>query len=145
MRPLASTDYSRGHLDVLRSLTSADDCGAGAWEERFRELSRSNQSASKYFIVVVVAKDTDRLVATGTVFLEPKFLRKLATAGHIEDIAVDSSMQGKGIGKVLIAALTSLSEQSGAYKTFLDCSPDNVPFYSKCGYENKGVNMAKYT
>ena len=77
MRPLASTDYSRGHLDVLRSLTSADDCGAGAWEERFRELSRSNQSASKYFIVVVVAKDTDRLPAPGAGFLGPQFLLSL--------------------------------------------------------------------
>ena len=53
-------------------------------------------------------------------------------------------MQGKGLGKILIAALTALSESAGAYKTLLDCSDDNVPFYVKCGYETKGLNMAKY-
>ena len=94
--------------------------------------------------VLEATRRLDELVATGTVFLEPKFLRNLATAAHIEDIAVDKSMQGKGLGKVLIEALTTLSENAGAYKTLLDCSDDNVPFYTKCGYETKGVYMAKY-
>ena len=53
-------------------------------------------------------------------------------------------MQGKGLGKILINTLTSLSEQAGAYKTILDCSNDNVPFYKKCAYEVKGVEMSKY-
>ena len=95
--------------------------------------------------MVIVSKETDELVATGTVFLEPKFLRNLASAAHIEDIAVDKSMQGKGLGKILIAALTALSESAGAYKTLLDCSDDNVPFYKKCGYDVKGLQMSKYT
>lgn len=145
IRPLASTDYARGHIKVLGSLTTVADPGEAAWTERFELLAQSHASASRYFIVVIVSKDTDELVATGTVFLEPKFLRSLATAAHIEDIAVDKSMQGKGLGKVLIAALTALSESAGAYKTLLDCSDDNVPFYQKCGYETKGVYMAKYT
>lgn len=144
IRPLASSDYNRGHIHVLSSLTSVADPGEAAWVERFRLLSQSQQSASRYFITVIVSKDTDQLVATGTVFLEPKFLRSLATAAHIEDIAVDKSMQGKGLGKILIQALTALSEGAGAYKTLLDCSDDNVPFYVKCGYETKGVYMAKY-
>ncbi|WFD31161.1 glucosamine-phosphate N-acetyltransferase [Malassezia sp. CBS 17886] len=144
IRPLASTDYARGHIRVLGSLTTVADPGEAAWKERWELLAKSNASASKYFIVVIVSKDTDELVATGTLFLEPKFLRSLATAGHIEDITVDSSMQGKGLGKIIIKALTALSEESGAYKTLLDCSEDNVPFYNKCGYETKGVYMAKY-
>ncbi|WFD20562.1 glucosamine-phosphate N-acetyltransferase [Malassezia caprae] len=144
IRPLASSDYGRGHIRVLSSLTSVADPGEAAWKERFHVLSQARQSASQYFITVIVSKDTDQLVATGTVFLEPKFLRSLATAAHIEDIAVDKSMQGKGLGKILIQALTALSEGAGAYKTLLDCSDDNVPFYVKCGYETKGVYMAKY-
>lgn len=145
IRPLAASDYHRGHINVLASLTSVADPGEKAWRERFDELSRSNASASKYFICVVVSKETDQLVATGTVFLEPKFLRSLATAAHIEDIAVDKSTQGKGVGKILISALTAIAEKTGAYKTFLDCSDDNVPFYQKCGYDVKGVQMSKYT
>lgn len=120
------------------------DPGEDAWKARYQELAASNGSASKYFVVVIVSKSSDKLVATGTVFLEPKFLRNLASAAHIEDISVDKSMQGKGLGKILIQALTTLSETAGAYKTLLDCSDDNVAFYNKCGYEVKGVYMAKY-
>lgn len=144
VRPLASSDYSRGHIHVLSSLTSVTDPGEAAWKARYAELAQSHASASKYFVVVIVSKTTDQLVATGTVFLEPKFLRNLASAAHIEDISVDKSMQGKGVGKVLIQALTTVSENAGAYKTLLDCSDDNVAFYNKCGYETKGVYMAKY-
>ena len=46
-------------------------------------------------------------------------------AGHIEDIAVDTSVQGKGLGKKIINALTLLSETLGAYKVILDCSEEN--------------------
>ncbi|WFD02236.1 glucosamine-phosphate N-acetyltransferase [Malassezia obtusa] len=144
IRPLASSDYARGHIRVLASLTSVQDPGEEAWKARYTELARSQASASKYYIAVIVSKSTDQLVATGTVFLEPKFLRNLASAAHIEDISVDKAMQGKGLGKILIQALTTLSETAGAYKTLLDCSDDNVPFYNKCGYETKGVYMAKY-
>lgn len=144
IRPLASSDYARGHIQVLASLTSVVDPGEDAWKARYQELAASNGSASKYFVVVIVSKSSDKLVATGTVFLEPKFLRNLASAAHIEDISVDKSMQGKGLGKILIQALTTLSETAGAYKTLLDCSDDNVAFYNKCGYEVKGVYMAKY-
>ncbi|PKI82482.1 glucosamine-phosphate N-acetyltransferase [Malassezia vespertilionis] len=144
MRPLASSDYARGHIAVLASLTSVADPGEAKWRERFAALAAARGGASPYFVVVIVSKDTDELVATGTVFLEPKFLRNLATAAHIEDIAVDTRMQGKGLGKVLIEGLTALGEQCGAYKTLLDCSEENVLFYNKCGYETKGVYMAKY-
>lgn len=138
---MASSDYRRGHLDVLKVLTSVGDPGEEAWVQRYRELV----AAGIYFVAVIVSRETDTIVATGTVFLEPKFIRTLATAGHIEDIAVDASTQGKGVGKALIAALTAVGKSRGAYKILLDCSEDNVPFYTKCGYERKGVEMARYT
>ena len=122
-------------------LTSVGDPGEDAWVQRFRELA----AAGIYYIAVIVSRETDAIVATGTVFLEPKFIRTLATAGHIEDIAVDASTQGKGVGKALIATLSAVGKSRGAYKILLDCSEDNVPFYTKCGYERKGVEMAKYT
>lgn len=84
------------------------------------------QSASppSYFIVAILDTETDALVAVGTVFLEHKFIRNLGICGHIEDIAVDPSTQGKGLGKILINALTELSESLGSYKVILDCSED---------------------
>jgi GNAT superfamily N-acetyltransferase len=106
---------------VLRALTSVPDVGEAAWEGRFAEM-RDAQPRAYYPLVLV---EQGRIVATGTLFLERKFIRALGAAGHIEDIAVDKSQQGKGLGRVIIAALTAVSEAVGAYKTILDCSEEN--------------------
>ena len=112
MRPLRSDDH--GLFDLLAVLTSSPDMGAGAFERRFAELREHKDT---YFIIVITdEKDDKRLVATGTVFTEPKFLRGCSKVGHIEDIAVSKEMQGKGLGKVLINILTDLSERVGCYK-----------------------------
>ncbi len=100
------------------------DVGAEAWASQFKLLQSSAQT-SPYYCIVIVDKQTDAVVATGTAFVEHKFIRGLGKVGHIEDIAVDKSMQGKSLGKRVIAALTAISEKAGAYKTILDCSEDN--------------------
>lgn len=46
--------------------------------------------------------------------------------GHIEDIAVDKSMQGRKLGLRIINALTAISEAIGCYKTILNCNDSNV-------------------
>lgn len=140
LRPLASDDYERGHLDVLAVLASAPDVGAVAWKSRFEEMKTTVPDS--YYPIAIVDRATDRIVAIGTLFVEIKFLRGNARAGHIEDIAVDVSQQGKGLGKTIIAALTAISEEKlGCYKVFLDCSEQNKPFYEKCGYKYAGVQM----
>jgi len=53
-------------------------------------------------------------------------------------------MQGKKLGLRIIQALTHVSETVGCYKTILNCNENNIPFYEKCGYERREVEMAKY-
>ncbi|GAA5955340.1 hypothetical protein JCM8115_001921 [Rhodotorula mucilaginosa] len=144
LRPLAASDYPRGHLELLTHLTAAPDVGQQAWSNRFEELKRVNAAQLTYLPVVIVEDDADRIVGQATVFLERKFLRNAGLCGHIEDVVVDPRMQGKKLGLKLIEVLTALSEHAGAYKTILDCDPKNEAFYAKCGYENKGCEMAKY-
>lgn len=91
-------------------------------------------------------------------------------AGHIEDVVVDSSYRGAQLGKRcaavchhlslqgrggggqrnywslrcrLIAEATRLAEQAGCYKVILDCSEDNVSFYTKCDLKRKDVQMVR--
>lgn len=79
-----------------------------------------------YYSIVVLDRNTDKIVGVGTVFIERKFLHTLGSVGHIEDIAVDKDQQGKKIGLRIIQALTHISENSGCYKTILNCSNDNI-------------------
>ena len=46
--------------------------------------------------------------------------------GSFEDIAVDEHQQGKKLGLRVIQALTRISENSGCYKTILNCSDKNI-------------------
>lgn len=123
IRPLASSDYHRGHLSVLQALTDTPDPGQAAYVEQFQLMKTSKPMS--YFVLAIVSAETDKVVAVGSLFLECKFIRNLGSAGHIEDIAVDTTVQGKGLGKKMINALTLLSESLGAYKVILDCSTDN--------------------
>ena len=82
-----------------------------------------------YFPIVILDVNSDKIVAVGTLFIERKFLRGLGSVGHIEDIAVDKSQQGKKLGLRIIQALTHISESSGCYKTILNCSDANIRQY----------------
>lgn len=120
---MALEDYERGHLQIMQVLTSTPDPGKQAYNEAFKRMQTS--SPPSYFILTIVNRSNDQLLAIGSVFLEYKFIRNLGICGHIEDIAVDAKAQGKGLGKKLILALTELSESLGSYKVILDCSEEN--------------------
>ncbi|KIJ49190.1 hypothetical protein M422DRAFT_205405 [Sphaerobolus stellatus SS14] len=141
IRPLASTDYKRGHLDILRVLTEAPDVGDDAWRAQFASC---RSTPDTYYSLVIVDRATDKIIGVGCLFVERKFLRGLGKVGHIEDIAVDTKQQGKKLGLRIINALTYISEITGCYKTILNCSEKNIPFYEKCGFERKEAEMAKY-
>lgn len=126
IRPLASDDYKRGHLEVLKILSKVSDPGLSAYQAHFAAMKSSSPKAQAYFVISIVSRETDQVVGTGTVFVEKKFLRGLGSVGHIEDIAVSKDMQGKKLGLRVIQCLTAISESVGCYKTILNCSDENI-------------------
>jgi len=142
IRPLASTDISRGHFSVLNVLSPSPTPSVEAYKDHFNLLRTVNASTSSinstnplvkaptYLVLAIVSKANDQVVATGSLFIERKFLRGLSLVGHIEDIAVDKNVQGKRLGWRVVVALTELSESLGAYKTILNCSTDNIRKHS---------------
>ena len=115
---------------MLSVLTQAPDVGAEAWAAQFQAM-RSEPAA--YYVLVVVSRETDQIVASGGVFVESKFLRGLGRVGHIEDIAVAREMQGKKLGLRMIQALTQISEDVGCYKTILNCNENNISTFYVSG------------
>ena len=153
LRPLAASDYARGHLELLTHLTAAPDVGQEAWSIRFEELKRVNAVELTYLPIVIVEDQSDRLVGQATVFIERKFLRNAGLCGHIEDVVVDPRMQGKKLGLKLIEVLTALSEHVGAYKVragprlpFFRSEPDSLQAYLQtildCDPKNEGEHAA---
>ena len=98
-----------------------------------------------YKIIVVEDKRSNRIVGAGSVIIEMKFNRQAqGKAGHIEDIVVDKSQRGKNLGLRIIQLLKQIAWANDCYKIVLDCADYNVPFYNKCGFYVKGVEMACY-
>ncbi|KAF2401939.1 acyl-CoA N-acyltransferase [Trichodelitschia bisporula] len=143
LRPLKRSDFANGHLDVLRDLAYLGEITEKMWTERFDWMLKCNGT---YYVAVIEdpSRDGGKIVATGTLMVEKKFLYKLGTQGHIEDVAVIGDQQGKKLGVKLLHALDHIAEQVGCYKTILDCSEENEGFYVKCGYEKAGSEMHHY-
>ncbi|KAF9193346.1 Glucosamine-phosphate N-acetyltransferase-like protein [Haplosporangium sp. Z 767] len=165
VRPLSRTDNqirsNTSFLKTLEVLTTVGTITDEAFQERFQYLK---EHSDKYFTIVIedmnvpattphsatssspslVTPGRGKIVAAGTVLVERKFIRQLGLVGHIEDIAVAADQQGKKLGLRIIETLKAIGQGQGCYKVILDCSEKNVPFYEKCGFERKGVEMGWY-
>ncbi|CEL61869.1 glucosamine-phosphate N-acetyltransferase [Rhizoctonia solani AG-1 IB] len=141
LRPLASTDDTRGLFPVLSTLSPSPTPARDDFAAHFQYMKRYS---GIYYVISIIDTSNDQVVGTGTVFMEHKLIRNLGTVGHIEDIVVSPDMQGKKLGLRIINTLTHISEHQGAYKTILNCSNENIPFYQKCGFKQKENEMAKY-
>lgn len=130
VRPLSSSDQSRSHFDLLQDLTSSPFVDSAVYSDIFTHIKSCPHT---YYIVVVIDKSDDQLVAAGTLMIERKHIRSGGSAGHIEDIVVSAKTQGKGLGGKLVKGLRDMSEGLGCYKTTLDCKEEKVVFYEKCG------------
>lgn len=99
---------------------------------------------SKTSVIVICYTDQLTIVATGTIFFEPKLIHGGRPVGHIEDVVVHPDYRSLGISTVLLHKLTALAVDRGCYKTILDCNADIVPVYKKAGFEMWGIQMAQY-
>ncbi|WWD21053.1 hypothetical protein CI109_105534 [Kwoniella shandongensis] len=141
LRPLSSTDNARGHFDLLSVLTVAPPLSAKTYKDTFNELK---SCPNTYFTIVIVHRESDKVVGCGSLIVERKFVRNAGLVGHIEDIAVSKTMQGRKLGIKIIKALEEIGRTRGCYKIILDCSDSNIPFYEKCGFKHKEFQMVRY-
>ncbi|KAI2619795.1 acetyltransferase [Hypomontagnella submonticulosa] len=139
-RSLRLSDYDAGFLDCLRVLTTVGEISKEQFAERYQWMS----SQDTYYVLVIEDTTRGKIVGTGALLVERKFIHSLGLVGHIEDIAVAKDQQGKKLGLRLIQALDFIAEKVGCYKTILDCSEANEGFYVKCGFRRAGLEMAHY-
>ncbi|XP_027349321.1 glucosamine 6-phosphate N-acetyltransferase [Abrus precatorius] len=141
VRKLEITDKAKGFIELLQQLSICDSVTDKEFGDRFRELSSLGDD---HIICVIEDEGSGKIIATGSVFIEKKFLRNCGKVGHIEDVVVDSNARGKQLGKRVVNFLTEHARSMGCYKVILDCSIENKAFYEKCGFQQKSVQMAMY-
>jgi len=92
-----------------------------------------------------VIEHNSKLVTTGTVIYETKFIHNLGICAHIEDICVKESYRKQGLGKIMMNHLITEAKTKNSYKIILDCSHGLESYYSKFGFYNHGIQMSQYT
>lgn len=107
-------------MEVMRNAGRVGSVTEEMWAERCEWLRSMRAS---YFVLVITAPSVDgaydRVVATGTVFFEHKFLHGLGIVGHVEDIAVARDQKGKKMGLRILEALIHVAGERGCYKVSL--------------------------
>lgn len=88
-----------------------------------------------YYVIVVEDIASGKLVATGMLEIEQKFIHSCALRGRVEEVIVDEEYRGKRLGKLILGLVTTLSKKLGCYKTTLECKTENLPFYEKFHYK----------
>ncbi|XP_042512488.1 glucosamine 6-phosphate N-acetyltransferase [Macadamia integrifolia] len=141
VRRLEISDKSKGFIELLQQLSVCDSVPEEEFRTRFEELKSHGDD---HVICVIEDDQSGKIIATGSVFVEKKFLRNCAKVGHIEDVVVDSSARGLKLGQKIVSSLTDHARCVGCYKVILDCSVDNIGFYEKCGFKQKEIQMARY-
>lgn len=143
IRPLNIYDYSDLYLSLLEQLTLVDKSKIN--KEDFENYVNSQNEEWKTYIYE--EKDcfgNSIPLASITILIERKIIHGMSKVGHIEDVVCDKKLRGKGIGKKMIDFATEYCMINGCYKVILDCSEYNIGFYEKCGYKQKGTEMAYY-
>ncbi|MCL7051863.1 hypothetical protein MKW94_003947 [Papaver nudicaule] len=141
MRRLEISDKSKGFIELLQQLSVCDSVSDEGFKERFEEI---NKNGENHMIYVIEDEEKKKIIATGCLFIEKKFLRNCGKVGHIEDIVVDSEARGLKLGQKVVEFLSEKARSIGCYKVILDCDEKNVGFYEKCGFQQKGIEMALY-
>jgi len=90
----------------------------------------------------IVGVINNKIVAYGSIIIENKIHGSVS--GHIEDIIVDSSFRGLGIGENLIYQLVKIGESKKCYRITLFCKENLVHFYGKNGFVINNIAMKKF-
>jgi len=130
IRELRREDIWNGFLTTLNSLRQASDIDRNKAEEIFEKINSNPDH------IVVIAELDGKIVGATTLLIEPKFIHKGGSVGHIEDVVVDKNFQGQKIGEKIMRYLLEFAKNRGCYKTILDCTDDVKPFYEKLGFKH---------
>ena len=138
------SEYTLQHvIDSYFSLLSHLTVAPVVSVETFRKCITEIIDSGVILVAYTIEDGRIFIHGTATLLYETKLIHGCKKVGHIEDVVVSPDYRGQGIAKYLIRSLVQLASAS-CYKVILDCTEDLIPFYEKCYFEHKGVQMAHY-
>ncbi len=135
IRNLKEKDFETNFLYLFKGLTEIepDKISKNDFNNLLNQLNENHQ--------IIVFEEEGKILASGTILIETKFIHNMGKVGHIEDVVVDKETRGRGLGKKIVEELTKVAKEKGCYKVILNCSEENIGFYQKSGFEQKNYEM----
>jgi glucosamine-phosphate N-acetyltransferase len=130
------------HLSLLSELSIVTELDNNLYLEHVEKISNMGTIIVCY-IGTPLSENFD-IIASGTIIIEPKFIRGGKNVGHIEDIVVKSTYRGRHLSKDILNILKNISRENNCYKVILDCNEEVQRVYIKLGFEQKGIQMGLY-
>ena len=156
LRPLHESDEYVDYIALLSQLSQAPAIGESTF---MRQLGKFRKADGRHLVLVVdrpggrpskpLLHQPPALIGSITLLFEwlPPSNGLGRIVMRIEDVVVDASARGTGLGRALIAAAIEIGVERGAHTATLNCSEANEPFYTKCGFERSPGGLhcwAKY-
>jgi len=135
VRKIQESDIDNGFLESLDSLRKASDMDRKKAKAILKKITSNPDN------VIFVAAQENQIVGATTLLIEQKFIHDGGKVGHIEDVVVSKSHQGKGIGEKIMLYALDYAKKQGCYKTILDCEDGVKPFYEKIGFKYHSNGM----
>lgn len=139
-RKINFLDYDKNILELLNQLSIIGEVS----RDNFNDFINKINNNDNIHIFVAENENKNKIIAHGTIIFENKLIHSNGKVAHIEDIVIDKDERKNGLGKELINYLINFSKENNCYKIILDCKEELYNFYSKCGFEKKGIQMAIY-
>jgi ribosomal protein S18 acetylase RimI-like enzyme len=139
---------------VVVEATSVDDELVEAWVRLLPQLSRSASTVDRDVLQRIVSAPTSRLLIardvdqgivgslTLAMFQIPTGLRAI-----IEDVVVDESQRGRGVGELLTRAALDIAEHEGVRTVDLTTRPSREAanrLYQRVGFTKRETNVYRY-
>lgn len=93
--------------------------------------------------IIFVIEIDNKLVASGKLLIEQKFIHNLAKYGYIEDIIVSKENRNNGLGEKLVKYIVDYCKENKFYKITLTCDEKLINFYKKNNFEVYQIHMSQ--
>lgn len=134
----------------IEILSDVDNKTITAFNRLMQQLSSNYKPIAKEYlidiinssnIIIFVAKENETIIGSLSLVF---YNIPTGMKAWVEDVVIDQSVRGKGIGKALIEQAIVYAKQSGASKLDLTSSPERVAankLYQKLNFEKRETNV----
>ncbi len=140
LRLVEYDDYHKGYLNLVNQLFKLNGGISMEFDNFCKNLDTIKLQGGHIYVIEDILNK--RIIATGKLIVEVK--SHGSKMGIIQDVVTDSEYRGTGHGYQIISELSKVSKEHQCYKVVLNCNPENIGFYKKCGFIQKGVEMCIY-